>query len=101
MKISLSPEEKLGRMLHNFSCTAYEIAECTSENLRAYNLLRYEDRDIYVPMWKTIDLSGTSPTEVLTLNIPQDGDITSLRFDDMRPGEYVRIMFKDRSIELF
>jgi hypothetical protein len=27
MNSSLSPEDKTGRMLHTFSCTAYEIAE--------------------------------------------------------------------------
>ena len=36
--ISLTPEEKLGRMLHNFSCTATEIAEYNYENLLKYNL---------------------------------------------------------------
>jgi hypothetical protein len=33
MKVSLSPENKLGRLLHNFSCTAYEIAEYNYKNL--------------------------------------------------------------------
>ena len=33
MNVSLSPEEKLGRMLHNFSCTAYEVETLTYENL--------------------------------------------------------------------
>ena len=32
-KVSLKPEDKLGRMLHSFSCTAYEIADFTYENL--------------------------------------------------------------------
>ena len=31
--ISLAPEEKLGRMLHSFSCTAYEVKECNYESL--------------------------------------------------------------------
>jgi hypothetical protein len=39
MKISLSPEDKLGRMLHTFSSTAYEIAAFNCENLRKLNLL--------------------------------------------------------------
>lgn len=38
MNVSLSPNDTLGRMLHTFSATAYEIAECTPENLRAYNV---------------------------------------------------------------
>ena len=33
MNTQLTPEDRLGRMLHNFSCTAYEIAECNYNNL--------------------------------------------------------------------
>ena len=33
MNISLSPEDKLGRMLHSFSCTAYEVDEYSYNNL--------------------------------------------------------------------
>ena len=33
MNISLSPEDKLNRMIHNFSCTAYEVQEYNYENL--------------------------------------------------------------------
>jgi hypothetical protein len=36
MNVSLSPNDTLGRMLHTFNCTAYEIADCTFDNLRAY-----------------------------------------------------------------
>ena len=30
MKISLTPQEKLGRLLHTFNCSACEIADCTN-----------------------------------------------------------------------
>lgn len=36
INVSLSPEDKLGRMIHNFSANAYEVEECTYNNL--YNL---------------------------------------------------------------
>jgi hypothetical protein len=39
MNISLTPNDTLGRMLHTFSATAYEIAEYNFDNLEAYNLL--------------------------------------------------------------
>lgn len=38
MNVSLSPNDTLGRMLHTFSATAYEVAEYTPENLRDYNV---------------------------------------------------------------
>ena len=37
MNISLSPEETLGRMLHSFNSTAYEIANFSYDNLVKYN----------------------------------------------------------------
>ena len=39
MNTSLSPEEKLGRMLHQFNATAYEIADFTYNNLKQFGFL--------------------------------------------------------------
>lgn len=38
MNVSLSPNDTLGRMLHTFNCTAYEIAEYSTANIKKYNL---------------------------------------------------------------
>lgn len=38
MNVSLSPEQQLGRKLHTFSATAYEIADYNFTNLQKYNL---------------------------------------------------------------
>jgi hypothetical protein len=37
--VSLSPEEKVGRMLHSFSAVAYEIDKISPETLEQYGLL--------------------------------------------------------------
>ena len=42
MNTSLSPNDTLGRMIHTFSCTAYEVAECNFDNLRKYGMLMDE-----------------------------------------------------------
>jgi hypothetical protein len=39
MNTSLSPNDTLSRMLHTFSCTAYEIAECNFTNLNKYGFV--------------------------------------------------------------
>lgn len=39
MNVSLTPNDTLGRMLHTFNCTAYEVAEYNMENLEKYNLM--------------------------------------------------------------
>jgi hypothetical protein len=38
MNVSLSPEEKLGRMIHTFSATGYEVEEWNDENVAKYIL---------------------------------------------------------------
>ena len=39
MNVSLTPEEKTGRMLHTFNSTAYEIADFNYSNLKAFNFI--------------------------------------------------------------
>ena len=39
MNISLSPQKQLGRMLHDFSATAYEIADYNLYEIKKYELL--------------------------------------------------------------
>lgn len=49
MNTSMAPNDTLSRMLHTFTSTAYEIADCTFENLRAYGMLmeeKLETRDL-------------------------------------------------------
>lgn len=43
LNISLSPEDQLSRMLHTFSCTAYEVEECNYYNLTSLGFLTPED----------------------------------------------------------
>ena len=43
MNVSLSPEEKLSRMLHSFTATGYEVADYTWDNLKEYKLIPDEE----------------------------------------------------------
>ena len=45
MNVSMQPLDVVGRMLHSFSGTAYEIAECTFDNLNTYGFIFAPDRD--------------------------------------------------------
>lgn len=101
MNVSLSPEDRLGRMLHTFSCTAYEIAECTYENLMAYKLLNTvltADR-IYktatVPLIKLNNDDGDIRYEQAENNayyiikdeiLPAHKMVVGLRFEDIPYG---------------
>lgn len=43
MNISLAPEDRLNRMLHTFSCTAYEVQEYNSNNLLKLGFFNKEE----------------------------------------------------------
>jgi hypothetical protein len=57
MNSSLSPDDKLGRMLHTFTTTATEIADCEHNNLIKYAILSSQEPDIKRLQTKTIDLN--------------------------------------------
>jgi len=39
MNVNLSPEDRLGRMLHTFNCNAYEMDTYDFKNLEKYNIV--------------------------------------------------------------
>lgn len=51
LNVSLSPEDILGRMLHTFSATAYEIAAYAAENLVTYNIID-DKRNQYIERYE-------------------------------------------------
>lgn len=53
---SLAPEDQLGRMIHTFTSTAYEIADCTHDNLIKYGILKTTLPEFVQFRWKTISL---------------------------------------------
>lgn len=91
MNISLTPTDSLGRMLHTFNCTAYEIAECNYENLKSLGVVQLNSlNEIQSLYWKTIDLNDYSLSENLIPSLVQ-----SIRFYDMVPGTKISINFED------
>ena len=57
MNVSLAPEEKTGRMLHTFSSTAYEIAECTYDNLNTHGIITIDDPQYQSLRWESLRLA--------------------------------------------
>lgn len=89
MNVSMSPNDVLGRMLHTFTCTAYEIADFSYENLAFYNLLQVNDSVPYVMRWKTVELknyySNNSKERDTTVEL-NDFPAYSIFFVDMVQG---------------
>lgn len=105
MNVSYSPDDKLSRLLHTFSGTAYEIADCSYDNLNAYDIMTVKETEFTTAMlWASIELATTEDKE-LDLRYNKYGDIyyaagellpvgkiaTTVRFNDMTPGSVVSI----------
>lgn len=76
MNTSLAPNDQLGRMLHTFSCTAYEIAECNFDNLRDYSFTvpsYTETRTLkinQIPLWDPIQWPDMLGDDGKTIELP-------------------------------
>ena len=57
MNVNLSPVDQTSRMLHNFSCTANEVAAYTIDNLSTYKFLNVETVETGAMRWSSIVLS--------------------------------------------
>lgn len=109
MNTSLSPNEQVGRMLHTFSSTAYEIMDYNIANLQTYNLFNLNNIKISDPEPEPIiitymfdDLFSNNLNECnLVEYINQDnnakkikdGTITNIIWHAVRPdiNDYIEI----------
>lgn len=102
LNVSLTPNDQLGRMLHTFNCTAYEIATPSYENLNSLNILGFNDiSSRQVTQWKTIDLSQYKYKEYQNYdnkNILKHY-ATTIRLYDMEPGQQLTITFDNNHVQ--
>lgn len=78
MDINFSPIDTLGRMLYNFSATAYEIDECSVENYRKYgalNLGNFEENLSY-NFNKLGQLDGVFKDDILKILTEKFNELT-------------------------
>lgn len=94
MNSSLSPNDTLGRMLHTFSSTAYEVADFNYTTLGEMGFISIADMTITSLQWETKHLRDCAINTNLLLS-----PIRSIRFNDLMPGEVVGIKFKDKDWE--
>ena len=94
MNVSLSPEDTLGRMLHSFSCTAYEVDEYNYEKLNSYGITTTNTPEETQLKFKTITLTKENLT---TNNLITNDYAVTIRFEQMRPGDEVEIQTESGS----
>lgn len=89
LNVSLSPQDPLGRMLHTFNCTAYEIADYTYQNLEKFNLITTDDPTTAQLRWETLELNKIEIAD--DDNILNYGPAVAIRFEGMVPGDKIWI----------
>lgn len=103
MKTTLNPENKLGRLLHTFNGTAYEVADYTYANLVKYNFVSLiKNEDIQFLSWKTIEFNEKDQNGQVIYPINKILNATStnsVKFMGMRPGQMVQLTFENTKVE--
>lgn len=89
LNATMAPVDPTGRMLHTFTCSAYEIAESSYENLDKYNFIQIEQASEKQLRWETIELwkLKQSNEDILLNKHPA----VMAEFIGMTPGEKVLI----------
>lgn len=89
LNVSMTPNDQLGRMLHTFTATAYEIAEYNYQNLNELGLISVGDPTVAQLRWETIELNKlpnlNADTNLLNYKA------VSLRLEGLIPGEKLYI----------
>ena len=102
MNVNLTPLDQLGRMLHNFSCQAYESEEYSYENLVKNKIveIKYQahtylaGKTVYIKDIPTI-IEDNEEAQVI-----QASEILGLMIDDGQPGDQFEITFSNGSTEI-
>lgn len=98
LNVSMTPNDTVGRMLHSFTGTCYEIDDLTYNNLIYYGIVTENVVSLTEMHWgsgsgKNI-LEDTSPSSDGYYTIPLNSD-TVLGFEcvDFAPGDIIKIIF--------
>lgn len=97
MNVSMAPNDVLGRMLHTFTATAYEIAEFTYNNLNDYDFIHLTDPEVARMRWETIMLNNLAESNEIVLREPKklnNHPIEMVRLNDMMPGDKIAVVFE-------
>ncbi len=106
LNVSLTPKTELGRMIHEFNCTAYEIADFNYQSLVDLGLLSIEDPDEIEKQWFSKDTSTlfnpenkNELTGYYNLDL-ENKDLVGFQCTGFAPGDKIRIMTKDSATPL-
>lgn len=114
LNVNLTPQEPLGRMIHQFTCTAYEVGELTYKNLTASGITKPVEYFMYEDQWASIDLNPifskvfNNNTDDLIIDAngfikisPTNCQIDSIFISDFSPGDQIRVGYNEGPDNIF
>lgn len=57
LNVSMTPQDPLGRMLHSFTCTGYEVDELKYDNLVSFGIVAPAVATNYESQWSSVDVN--------------------------------------------
>lgn len=97
LNVSLSPNDTLGRMLHTFNATAYEVDECSYEALTKADIVKTDDTTTQQLRIQSVDLSSKSIAQGENL---LSHTASSVRLEGLAPGEKIRFVIDGETHEI-
>ena len=98
MNTSLSPNDTVGRMLHTFSSTGYEVADSGIESLLEHKLIdlpKLKDPDPE-KVTKTISIEDYIDWDTETEIVIQEKDIENIVWHSNLPGTNIKLMLDNK-----
>ena len=97
LNVSLTPNDTLGRMIHSFKATAYEIGAFNMDNLEKFGIVDSSENLTTLSRWTTVDLKefslANSGKEWVSIN--NNRVMYSIKIQDCVPGTVIRIDNKE------
>lgn len=88
LNVSLSPSDEVGRMIHTFNCTAYEISESNYSNLKEYNFI---NTNISIQPQLRVQSIDLSKIKIKNEENLLQHTASSLLLEGMLPGDKFKI----------
>lgn len=98
MNVSLSPNDTVGRMLHTFTGTAYEMANFTYDNLNNYGFIYLDNPEVARMCWETVLFTKKDDDGNLVYRTGEQINkhpVYMVRFEDMMPGDKIELYLED------
>lgn len=93
MNTSLTPNDTVGRMLHTFNSTAYQISDYNSQKLNEYGFIQISEPETTQMRFKTILAKDLGETGMVSIG--SENNIYSIKCEDFLPGGKIQITYND------